>query len=303
MIAHAPTFHKFNSPVFPNHHNIIGCKMNLYQNSIPSSYNLSKSKSSSSFSAPFIINQTLFNNAYYPPSCSSPQTMMICKNKWPIIQKKSTKANASRSSKEKPKSKQIDKSNQRKKFTPEEDEKLKSLVDKMGCKKWDSIAKEMPGRTGRQCRDRYKNYLIPGFFNGQWSKEEDDLLRRKYYEYGSQWSKITQFFTQRSANALKNRWNYFVSRHLDVAPCENIHTIYTNIDLNANMNVNYNVNQENHDDEQDSQDDISYENIIDFAPSINPFIDIQLEDIENANQNEDLNFKDDSFDYQFILRP
>lgn len=191
----------------------------------------------------------------------------------------------------------------RRKFTEEEDEKLKKLVEEMGSKKWEDIAKLMPGRTGRQCRDRYQNYLIPGFFNGQWSQQEDDLLNLKYLEYGSQWSKITKFFSHRSANSLKNRWNYFVSRHLDVAPCENIHTIYTNIDLNANMNVNYNVNQENHDDEQDSQDDISYESIIDFAPSINPFIDIQLEDIENANQNEDLNFKDDSFDYQFILRP
>lgn len=102
----------------------------------------------------------------------------------------------------------------RKKFSPEEDEKLRNLVNEMGYIKWDEIAKEMPGRTGRQCRDRYKNYLVPGFFNGEWTKEEDEILCKKYLEYGSQWSKITQFFTNRNANSLKNRWNYFISKHL-----------------------------------------------------------------------------------------
>ena len=96
----------------------------------------------------------------------------------------------------------------RKKFSQEEDEKLKNLVESMGSKKWEQIAKEMPGRTGRQCRDRYQNYLIPGYFNGQWSKMEDDLLLKLFVQYGSQWSKMAQFFSNRSANSLKNRYNY-----------------------------------------------------------------------------------------------
>lgn len=102
----------------------------------------------------------------------------------------------------------------KKKFTKEEDEKLKELVNKMGAKRWNSIAKHIPGRNGRQCRDRYQNYLIPGFFNGHWSLEEDELLLQKYKEFGSQWSKMTKFFRNRNANSLKNRWNYFVSKHL-----------------------------------------------------------------------------------------
>lgn len=108
--------------------------------------------------------------------------------------------------------------NSRKKFTAEEDELLKKLVEKFGCKKWESIALEMPGRTGRQCRDRYKNYLVPGYFNGQWTQEEDDLLKQKYSEIGPQWSKMTKFIAGRSANSLKNRWNYFVSRQMPVIP-------------------------------------------------------------------------------------
>lgn len=102
--------------------------------------------------------------------------------------------------------------NSRKKFSPEEDKALQELVEQYGAKNWDKIAELMPGRTGRQCRDRYRNYLIPGFFNGQWSQEEDNLLRQKYLEFGSHWAKMTPFFNGRSANSLKNRWNYFVCR-------------------------------------------------------------------------------------------
>ena len=100
----------------------------------------------------------------------------------------------------------------RRKFTEEEDQFLSQLVAEMGPRKWEKIAKRMPNRTARQCRDRYSNYLIPGFFNGEWSKEEDELLYRKYKEYGPKWAIIKEFFKNRSPNAIKNRWNYFVSR-------------------------------------------------------------------------------------------
>lgn len=103
----------------------------------------------------------------------------------------------------------------RKKFTAEEDEKLKLIVEQMGNRNWLQIAEHMPGRTGRQCRDRYQNYLLPGFFGGQWSNQEDELLISKYLEIGSRWSKMVQFFKNRNANSLKNRWNYYISKHLD----------------------------------------------------------------------------------------
>lgn len=110
----------------------------------------------------------------------------------------------------------------RRKFTEEEDKLLSKLVSEMGPRKWDQIAKNMPNnRTARQCRDRYSNYLIPGFFNGEWSKEEDELLYRKYQEYGPKWAVIKEYFTNRSPNAIKNRWNYFVSRSASIASSVN----------------------------------------------------------------------------------
>ena len=100
----------------------------------------------------------------------------------------------------------------KRKFTPEEDSKICELVNKYGARNWELIAREIPGRNSRQCRDRYQNYLIPGFFNGQWTKEEDELLYKKINQMGHQWTKMMKFFPGRTANCIKNRWNYFVCK-------------------------------------------------------------------------------------------
>lgn len=97
-------------------------------------------------------------------------------------------------------------------FTKDEDEKIKELVKKFGSKNWSIVAAFMNGRTAKQCRDRYSNYLIPGIFQGEWSKEEDNLLIKLYNQYGSKWSIIQNHFPQRSSNSIKNRWYYFLRK-------------------------------------------------------------------------------------------
>ena len=66
-------------------------------------------------------------------------------------------------------------------FSKEEDETIVRLTKTYG-KQWRLISNFVKGRTPKQCRDRYTNYLIPGFFNGEWSKDEDDLLIKLYEE-------------------------------------------------------------------------------------------------------------------------
>lgn len=96
-------------------------------------------------------------------------------------------------------------------FLPEEDEKLKMLVQKFGTKKWLVISNYMNGRSAKQCRDRYMNHLFPGYFNCEWSKEEVNLLFNLYYQVGPKWPYLKKFFIGRSANSLKNRWTYFLA--------------------------------------------------------------------------------------------
>ena len=71
---------------------------------------------------------------------------------------------------------------------------------------WIAVAEQIPGRSARQCRDRWANYLSPNNKNGPWSQAEDEILAAKQREYGSQWSLICKFFNGRSENNVKNRW-------------------------------------------------------------------------------------------------
>ena len=93
------------------------------------------------------------------------------------------------------------------KFTAQEDELLKELVQEEGPYKWNKIASKMPGRTAKQCRDRFQNYLNPALLNDKWTQKEDQLLFQKIQEYGKKWKFISQFFPTRSHNNVKNRYN------------------------------------------------------------------------------------------------
>lgn len=116
----------------------------------------------------------------------------------------------------------------RHKFTPDEDEKLRSLVLKLGDNDWLTIANEMKPRTARQCRERYKNYLAPQLLNGPWTESENTLLEEKYKEFGPRWAKIAQFFPSRSDVNIKNHWASLSNKLRSNKPVE-----MTNQSINA----------------------------------------------------------------------
>ncbi|CAB1329428.1 unnamed protein product [Coregonus sp. 'balchen'] len=60
------------------------------------------------------------------------------------------------------------------KWTHEEDENLKILVNNFGNSDWTAIASFLPGRTEYQCMHRYMKALDPDLIKGTWTKEEDD---------------------------------------------------------------------------------------------------------------------------------
>eukprot|EP01111_Echinosteliopsis_oligospora_P013713 TRINITY_DN4992_c2_g1_i1.p1 TRINITY_DN4992_c2_g1~~TRINITY_DN4992_c2_g1_i1.p1 ORF type:complete len:494 (-),score=115.30 TRINITY_DN4992_c2_g1_i1:8-1489(-) len=91
-------------------------------------------------------------------------------------------------------------------WTKEEDQKLVDLVNQHGSKNWSSIASQIPGRIGKQCRERWHNYLNTENKNA-WTEEEDKKLIELQKQMGNRWSAISQSIPGRTDNALKNRWN------------------------------------------------------------------------------------------------
>ncbi len=94
-------------------------------------------------------------------------------------------------------------------FTPEEDDQLMRLFCIYGKyrNKWNLIAREIPGRTAKQCRERWHHYLNPNLNEGSWTPEEDVLLLEKYQKLGPKWSKIARFFQRRSPRNVQNRYH------------------------------------------------------------------------------------------------
>lgn len=59
----------------------------------------------------------------------------------------------------------------KKTWTLEEDEAIKELVKKYGPKNWTWIAKFIPHRMGKQCRERWFNHLDPSINKSEWSRD------------------------------------------------------------------------------------------------------------------------------------
>ena len=103
--------------------------------------------------------------------------------------------------------------NIRSRFTKEEDDRLKNIVESQKDRiDWNQISLLMDGRTPRQCRERYTNYLRPNLLNGAWTEEEDRILDKLYEKMGPQWSKIAQYFPNRSDVNIKNHHTCIVNR-------------------------------------------------------------------------------------------
>ena len=101
----------------------------------------------------------------------------------------------------------------KKKFTPEEDSKIVELVGDAKYPCWQKISQQIPGKTARQCRERYQHYLSPSISNAPWTEEENQLLERLQQQFGNNWAKITEYFDGRTNTYLKNKWNLRHRKH------------------------------------------------------------------------------------------
>ena len=73
---------------------------------------------------------------------------------------------------------------------------------------WKNLAALLPGRSGKQIRDRWINHLNPSINHLPFSQEDDLKLWHGHRELGKRWAEIGEkiFNSTRSENHIKNRW-------------------------------------------------------------------------------------------------
>jgi hypothetical protein len=74
--------------------------------------------------------------------------------------------------------------------------------------RWSDLAQRLPGRVGKQIRDRWVNHLNPNINHLPFSREDDLMLWDGHKKLGKRWVEISSklFHNSRSENHIKNRW-------------------------------------------------------------------------------------------------
>jgi hypothetical protein len=92
------------------------------------------------------------------------------------------------------------------KWTVEEDAKLAEAVKKYGDNNWVAVAALVPGRTDKQCRQRWVDSLDPNIKRRGWTVEEDTRLTDAVTKHGSNWVKVAAMVPRRTNIQCRSRW-------------------------------------------------------------------------------------------------
>ncbi|KAG7392110.1 hypothetical protein PHYPSEUDO_002334 [Phytophthora pseudosyringae] len=90
-------------------------------------------------------------------------------------------------------------------WSVEEDAMLMEMMLK-GYDNWRQVSNHIPGRTAKQCRERWRNRLDPSINKSPFTEEEDEAIQQAYDKYGNRWTQIAELLPGRTEDAVKLRW-------------------------------------------------------------------------------------------------
>ena len=90
-------------------------------------------------------------------------------------------------------------------WSDREDQELVNMVLTYGTDNWRQVSRRMPGRSPRQCKERWVSYLSKKLGEG-WTAAEERILIAKHNELGDRWTCISLYLEGKSPAKIKYHW-------------------------------------------------------------------------------------------------
>jgi flagellar biosynthesis GTPase FlhF len=93
------------------------------------------------------------------------------------------------------------------KWSDAEDDIMRSVKQTNPKIKWGSLALYIPGRCGKQCRERWDTFLDPTLKRSEWTPEEDAVIMQARQGAGTRtWSELSKILPGRSQLKVRDRY-------------------------------------------------------------------------------------------------
>lgn len=92
---------------------------------------------------------------------------------------------------------------------------------------WREIAKDVPGRTNKNCRRRWCNSLNYSMSKGRWSQIEDQRLFQGVQKHGTNWVKVAATVRTRNADQCATHWGQTLNPNIDYSDWNDVEVCIT----------------------------------------------------------------------------